>query len=415
MLTGYPLLERVPVAWLQRVQLTWFLLGVSGTVVMAMRFGGLGSPYLQAVSVMIAFHGALFPAPWRRGLPAAMTLAVSFPLLIALVSLFDAPTRATLVSHAAWASFVLNYVSVLAMALIVPFSSHTAWAMRQQLYEARKLGRYRLKMRIGAGGSGEVWLASDGQRREVALKILRPDVAQRPGALARFEREAQAVRGFASPHTVRVFDFGGTDDGIWYLAMEYLAGADLRTLVEKAGPMAPARAVRLARQICASLAEAHERGVIHRDVKPENVIVIRDETAAEIAKVVDFGVAKRVDPAEDATLTQDGWIAGTPAYMAPETVSSGAADARSDLYALGGVLYFLLTGKPPFPANDAAAAIAAKLRDRPEPPSRRRGAPLPAALEAVVLRLLERHPQARYARAGDVDDALAAAMSASSS
>jgi serine/threonine-protein kinase len=391
---GFPLIRAVPPSWLAGVEWGLFFVPVLCICGMALRFYGLNCPYMQGISVTLAFQAALFPAPWRRALPLAAAMAAAFPVTMALAALVDEPVRETVLGRAHQVAFARDWVFVLATAAVCVLLAHNAWALQRQVYAARRLGRYRLKLRVGAGGSGEVWLATDTQtRRDVALKVLRPDAAARTGALARFEREATAVAQLHSPHTVRTFDFGASDDGVWYLAMEYLDGPDLRALVDAAGPLPPARAVHLARQVCRSLAEAHARGVVHRDVKPENVIVVRHDGVDDFVKVVDFGVAKVVDPEGDATLTQEGLIAGTPAYMAPETLATGQADVRADLYGVGGVLYYLLAGTPPLVH---------------EAPSARRGEPLPAALEAVVRRCLERRPQDRYQSAEELEAALAA-------
>jgi serine/threonine-protein kinase len=254
---------------------------------------------------------------------------------------------------------------------------------------------------------GEVWLAwDDGLKRDVALKILARQASGRD--LARFEREAFAASGLQSPHTIRVFDFGASDDGVWFIAMEHLLGADLSTLVHDNGRIPAGRAVRFARQACASLIEAHAAGIIHRDIKPANLFVTNPGEQCDVLKLLDFGIAKVTHDDFDATVTQAGWIAGTPAYMAPE-VCAGAvvADARSDVYSLGAVLYFLLTGTPPFTTENAAALMMAAVHETPETPSQRAGTLIPPDVESVVLRCLEKLPANRFQRVRDLDAALA--------
>jgi len=176
-------------------------------------------------------------------------------------------------------------------------ASHVVWSARRQVYEARKLGRYRLKVRIGAGGMGEVWMAWDDSRREdIALKVLAASASEQAGAVARFEREARIAASLRSPHTVRVLDYGASDDGVRYLAMELLDGANLADLVASKGPMPPARAVHFVRQACHSLAEAHASGIVHRDVKPENLFVTTRDGARDVLKVVDFGTRRSRRP-----------------------------------------------------------------------------------------------------------------------
>jgi serine/threonine-protein kinase len=210
------------------------------------------------------------------------------------------------------------------------------------------------------------------------------------------------------PHTIRVFDYGASDDGVAYIAMELLHGEDLGSLVAREGPLDPARCARLGRQVCASLAEAHARGIVHRDVKPENLFVTRAADGTELLKVLDFGIAKVSDASLDATLTQGGWVGGTPAYMAPEVCEGGVADPRSDLYSLGAVLYFMLTGAPPFADASPSGVMVAHVRQEVVPPSRRAPHPVPPPLEAAILRCLAKRPQDRHADARELDESLAA-------
>jgi eukaryotic-like serine/threonine-protein kinase len=252
-----------------------------------------------------------------------------------------------------------------------------------------------------------VWAAfHTGLGREVALKTLRPERADAV-AVQRFEREVRAMTELTHPNTVRVFDHGVTDDGLWYYTMELLEGADLATLVAREGPLPPARAVYLVDQACRALAEAHARGTIHRDLKPENLFVTRAGTEGDFIKVLDFGIAKVLEEAESATLTREGTIAGTPSFMSPESAMGRPTTAASDVYALGAVLYFVLAGRPPFEQTALPALLFAHVSEAPAPPSDKRGEALPEDLEQVVLRALEKQPEARYPDAG----ALAAALS----
>ena len=189
-------------------------------------------------------------------------------------------------------------------------------------------------------------------------------------AIARFEREALAASGLQSPHTIRVFDFGASDDGVWFMAMEHLEGVDLASLVDEVGPLPPARVVRFARQACAALAEAHDAGIVHRDVKPDNLFVCRMGDEPDFLKVLDFGIARIEGADEDVNVTRAGWVHGTPAYMSPEVCNGARAAARSDVYSLGAVMYYLLTGTPPFTAATAAAVMVAHVNDAPDLPSR---------------------------------------------
>jgi serine/threonine-protein kinase len=224
-------------------------------------------------------------------------------------------------------------------------------------------------------------------------------------ALARFEREVRSTAELVHPNTVRVFDYGVTEDGLWYYVMELLQGETIGDHVQRLGPLPPARAVHMVGQAARALAEAHERGIVHRDVKPENLFLTSLGGEHDFVKVIDFGIAKVASG--DLKMTDTGSLLGTPAYMSPEMAMGLSADARSDVYALGAVLYYLLSGKPPFEAENAGALIFAHVNQRVVPPSETLGRLLPPDVEGVVMRALEKDPQARYATAAEMALALA--------
>jgi hypothetical protein len=372
----------------------------------AIAYGGLDSRLLQGISLLLMVQMMAVPSRWQRMLlPAAATYLV-YPATMLAAAYFDPVIAAQWHSFAA-KNFVVDYGIVAGFAIGGVIGGHIVWSMRRQLYYARRLGRYRLKARIGQGGSSEVWLAwDDGLRRDVALKILTRSASTNSIAITRFEREAMAASGLQSPHTIRVFDFGASDDGVWFMAMEHLEGMGLGTLVEELGPVPVARAVRFARQACAALSEAHDAGVVHRDVKPDNLFVCRMGDEPDFLKVLDFGIAKIEGAEEDASVTRAGWVHGTPSYMSPEACNGARVDARGDLYSLGAVLYFLLTGTPPFPGATAATVMLAHVRELPDAPSAR--ADVPPDIERVVLKCLEKDPLDRYQSARELDAALAA-------
>ncbi len=387
------------------------LLAFAGTSIslafIALRSGGLASHYIPGITLIVFIQTMSLPSRWKRALALVTVDLVAVPGVLGLAATFDPVIAAQWRTPEIISVFVLDYVIVVAAGIGASIGGHLIWAARRQVFQARQLGRYRLKARIGSGGMGEVWLAWDeGLKRDVALKILARQATGRD--LARFEREAFAASSLQSPHTIRVFDFGASDDGVWFIAMEHLDGADLATLVADRGALSIARAVRFARHACASLGEAHSGGIVHRDIKPANLFVTNAGDQFDILKLLDFGIAKVARDEEDATVTQAGWIAGTPAYMSPEVCSGASvADARSDIYSLGAVIYYLLTGTPPFTTENVAALMMAHVNETPETPSQRLGALIPHDLEAAILKCLEKRPEARFQRIRDLDAALA--------
>ncbi|MEZ4433026.1 MAG: serine/threonine-protein kinase [bacterium] len=267
--------------------------------------------------------------------------------------------------------------------------------------------RFRVKRLLASGGMGSIYLAEHvGIGKRVAIKLLRADLRGHPHLAKRFRREAMAVSKLTDAHTITVFDFG-VWEGVVYLVMEYLAGRDLSKVIEDEGRLTPRRALVIAHQICSSLGEAHSVGVVHRDLKPENVFITRTTSGDELVKVLDFGLAKILNPAESAAAlvqTADGALMGTPYYMAPEQVRGEAVDARTDLYALGGLLFRMLTGQAPYtgktPLQVMEGHVSGRLRTFEEVDP---ALDVPAPVEALVRRLLARRPEDRPESALGVD------------
>jgi eukaryotic-like serine/threonine-protein kinase len=373
---------------------------------MCVEFRGLESPYLPGFCLVMFSRIVASQDPWKRGIVMnGIPVSLFFLVLLGSVA-FSSRTASQIHDRAAVASFVLGAAYVLASYVFLVVDGHIVWALRRQVFEARSLGRYRLKRRIATGGMGDVWVAyHPGLKRDVAVKVLRPEQRERSAsALARFEREAHATAELAHPNTVRVFDYGTTEDGLWYYVMELLQGETLAEHVMRLGPLTPARAVHIVGQAARALGEAHERGIVHRDVKPENLFLTSLGGEHDFVKVLDFGIAK-VASAE-TTMTDTGCVLGTPAYISPEVGVGHEADARSDVYGLGAVLYFLLCGRPPFEADTAGALIFAHVHERVASPSRMLGRELPTDVEQVVMRALQKEPSARFATAAELALAL---------
>src|SRR5213080_3694204 len=277
--------------------------------------------------------------------------------------------------------------------------------LRSSQAGAREFGSYRLVAPLGRGGMGEVWRAEHQLlARPAAIKLIRPemlgaaDAEGRRATLRRFEREAQATAQLRSPHTIQLYDFGVTEEGTFYYVMELLEGYDLETVVQRFGPLPCARAVQLLVQVCHSLAEAHERGLIHRDIKPANIYLCRYGRATDFVKVLDFGLVKswrQPDPTEVGA-TKGGVITGTPSCMAPEQIAGDRPlDARTDIYGVGCVAYWLLTGQQVFEGTSAMRVMTHHLETPPTAPSARSDRPIPPGLDAVVLTCLEKDPDHR--------------------
>jgi serine/threonine-protein kinase len=265
------------------------------------------------------------------------------------------------------------------------------------LDEGVPLGLYRLMEKLGEGGMGEVWRGRHQLlARPCAIKLIRPDLLNaknREGVMERFRLEARSIARLSSPNTVRLYDFGVSETGSFYFVMELLTGMDLASVVQKFGPLPPERVVAVLRQACRSLAEAHAAGLLHRDIKPQNLFLCRLGLDFDIVKVLDFGLVKSLD-AGAVDLTAPGQVTGTPAYMPPERVTGAPADDRSDLYSLGCVAYWMLTGKAVFTGEPMSVMIH-HARTAPTAPSSVAGFPIPAQVEQIVLACLEKSPDRR--------------------
>jgi eukaryotic-like serine/threonine-protein kinase len=280
---------------------------------------------------------------------------------------------------------------------IATLASRVIYGLRQQVQEAQKLGQYTLEEKIGEGGMGIVYRAEHALlRRPTAVKLL-PTERAGAGNLSRFEREVKLTSRLTHPNTVAIYDYGHTPDGIFYYAMEYLDGLNLEDLVELDGPQDPARIVHVLSQVCGALAEAHAIGLVHRDIKPANILLCERGGVPDVAKVVDFGLVKELEERKaEPGLSSANTIMGTPLYLSPEAIASpDRVDARSDLYALGAVAYYLACGQPVFDGKSLVEICGQHLHSAPVPPSERLGRALPGKLEAIILGCLAKDPAAR--------------------
>ena len=265
-------------------------------------------------------------------------------------------------------------------------------------------GKYRLDSLLAEGGMGAVYRATHVMLgKTVAIKLIRSAIVASPEIVRRFQREARAATALNHPNIVSVYDLGQTTDGTLYIAMEYIDGPSLKTLIQAGRPIPLTRTIAILRQVASALSTAHRHNIIHRDLKPHNIMLTEGLDGSEVAKLVDFGIAKTFD--ESTQLTNVGSALGTPYYMSPEQIEGRVVDARSDIYALGIILYEMLVGEVPFADQSTPAVLVKQLKERPVRPSLRNAA-VPPSLEAIALRCLEKDPEQRFQSA----DAFAAAL-----
>jgi serine/threonine-protein kinase len=367
---------------------------------------------LSWVAVWMLSFTVIVPSPPRRARIAALASASSVPVVVGVVMVADlAPVAIAPLRF--FFQLVLPYLLVV---LIADVGARIVYHLGTEIARARELGSYELVERLDRGGMGEVWRARHRLlARPAAIKLMRHEVLggsslERQADLhARFEREAQATASLRSPHTIELYDFGVADDGAFYYVMELLDGFNLGALVERFGPVPPERALFLLRQVCESLGEAHDAGLVHRDIKPANVYVCRYGREVDFVKVLDFGLVKRVDRARDPAVTGTHAAGGTPAFMSPEQVlGDDSIDGRADIYAVGCLAYWLVTGALVFEGKTAMETMMQHAHDVPVPPSQRTEMPVPDALDAVILACLSKNPAERPQNADVLATRLAA-------
>jgi len=348
----------------------------------------------SSVAVWILAYPLIVPGTRGKTLLATFAAAVMDPIGLGINVLAGNPPPTL-------STAILMFLPTLTCAVAAVIISRIVYQLSVEAGQGREMGSYNLEQMLGRGGMGEVWRGSHRLlARPAAIKLIRPDNLGSDARewLKRFEREAKATARLQSPHTVDIYDYGTAEDGTFYYVMELLEGFDLETLVSQFGPVPPERAIRILTQACHSLAEAHQGGLIHRDVKPANIYVCRYGLDWDFVKLLDFGLVKRTGVPDEPgrQLTVAGVIAGTPGYMSPE-IGQGSPDVdwRADIYALGAVGYWLLTGQPVFEGSTPMQIVMAHIQKPPVPPSRRTDQKIPAELEEILLACLRKDPNDR--------------------
>jgi serine/threonine-protein kinase len=350
--------------------------------------------------LLLMFTYAMFiPNTWQRA-AAVLGLMGLMPMALLGYLWYSVPSFAALAERLEFSGMISGQVLLVALtAMISIVGVHTIGTLRRQAFAAKQLGQYRLKQRLGSGGMGEVYLAEHQMmKRPCAVKLIRPEKAGDPRMLARFEREVRATAKLSHWNSIDIYDYGRTTDGTFYYVMEFLPGHNVGELVEEYGPIPPARVIYLMDQVCSALAEAHGIGLVHRDIKPANIFCAYRGGIFDVAKLLDFGLAKRsVEANGEVQLTMEGTVTGSPLFMSPEQArGEDHIDARSDIYSLGAVMYYLLSGQPPFIADNPLKVIIAQA-SQDAVPLRQINQDVPVDLEEIVMRCLEKDPDDRFA------------------
>lgn len=365
-------------------------------------------PNISSAWILLIFcYALLIPNTWQR---AARVLGVMGlgPLAILLLAYFKSPDFRDLLASEDFAGvFTEHFLQMVLSVVTATVGVKNIGSLRHEAFVAKQLGQYRLKQMLGSGGMGEVYLAEhEMMKRPCAIKIIRPEKAGNPQALARFEREVRATAKLSHWNSIDIYDYGRTDDGTFYYVMEFLPGHNIGELVEQHGPLPAARIVYLMRQVCDALAEAHEHGLIHRDIKPANIYCAYRGGLFDVAKLLDFGLAKPTTDHEDVGLTQEGSITGSPLFMSPEQATgSDQVDERSDIYSLGALMYYMAAGRPPFDYKQPIKVMVAHASENPVPPSEF-NPQIPEELDELILRCLEKQPEDRVQTARQLEEML---------
>lgn len=355
--------------------------------------------------VILIFTYGIFIPNSLKGVISVVSLMVISPIVGAVMT----GMKIEQVSEVLYSGGLSEMIILLLIAATTAvYGSHRVDSLRREAFDAKSVGMYTLRKQIGSGGMGEVYLAQHRLlKRPCAIKLIRRDKVDDENVLLRFESEVQATAGLTHPNTIEIYDYGHTEEGTFYYAMEFLPGLNLQEIVERFGPLSQERVVYLLRQVCSALAEAHLKGLIHRDIKPGNIFSAERGGLFDVAKLLDFGLVK-YHRTEDVSLelTMEGAVVGSPLYTSPEVVTGdGAPGPRSDIYSLGASAYYLLTGKPVFEGENALKVMFAHASQTVKPLREHNPDILPE-LEAVIMKCLQKKPDDRYQTSEELLEAL---------
>ena len=357
--------------------------------------------------LLVVFHGVLVPNTIARAAGTTLAMCAAALAIDAVAAAIHDP-----ITRNVGVLFSIGGTILAAGSGLAIFGTAKTAALQREVETARaavrQMGQYRLRRKLGSGGMGEVYLAEHRLlKRPCALKRIHAKYLNNPEQLKRFEREVQATAQLRHPNTVEIYDYGVAEDGTFYYVMEYLPGLSLEDLVGRHGPQSPERVIHILRQVCGALREAHRNGLVHRDIKPSNILVFAEGSPHDQVKLVDFGLVHSLvwEGESNAKITREGLIVGTPEYMSPEQASGIAIDGPSDLFSLGSVMYYLLTGREAFHRENPMKTLMSVVTD-PTPKLNESNPFASKELAAILTRCTAKDPGERFASAAELDVAL---------
>jgi len=354
--------------------------------------------------ILIYTYGFFIPNS-LRGVISVVSLMVITPIAGAMMTGMRVPEVSEVLYTGGLSEMV---ILLLIAASTAVYGSYRVGSLRREAFDAKSIGMYTLRQQVGSGGMGEVYLAEHRLlKRPCAIKLIRRDKVDDSNVLLRFEGEVQATAGLTHPNTIEIYDYGHTEEGTFYYVMEFLPGLNLQEIVERFGALPPERVVYLLKQVCSALAEAHHKGLIHRDIKPGNIFSAERGGLYDVAKLLDFGLVKDSRSEKNSlNLTMEGAVVGSPLYTSPEVVTGdGKPDSRSDIYSLGATAYYLLTGQPVFEGETALKVVFAHVSQTVKPLSEL-NPEISDELEAIIMKCLAKKPEDRFQTAEALYSAL---------